>query len=159
MIIRTRPLNKFQEKILRDPHLNLPPGAVSPLVSRLRSRAEGKPLGDRQPGFEDVSLKRAQTKFKQWPMEKQVLSWDPFWANSLRNTQRLLDEEVMRNPCKDVYAESQIGKGVQFDVVDGTGKGKGKDHGKSKANNTIDVIAEDMAESATEESKYQTSRG
>ncbi|KAK5124709.1 hypothetical protein LTR85_001422 [Meristemomyces frigidus] len=57
-------LNKFQELLLFNPILSLPAGEPSPWLQRLRRRARGEPLGDYQPGFPGVSMKRLASEYR-----------------------------------------------------------------------------------------------
>ena len=56
--------SKFAQKLRQDPLLSLPNGEDGPVTQRLRRRAAGGPLGDEEPGFPGVSLKRQQRKLK-----------------------------------------------------------------------------------------------
>jgi len=65
LILRVRDremLNFFQRKLTVDPLLSLSSCKTSPWIKRLRWRAQGRPLGDYQPGFPSVSMKRLATE-------------------------------------------------------------------------------------------------
>ncbi|KAK4546914.1 hypothetical protein LTR36_001646 [Oleoguttula mirabilis] len=59
-----RGLNRFQEMMLLWPLLALPAGEPSPWLQRLQRRAGGEPLGDHQPGFPGVSMKRLASEYR-----------------------------------------------------------------------------------------------
>lgn len=56
--------NTFNKKLIVHALFPLAPDQRSPWLSRLRARADGGPLGDYQPGFENVSMKREQRDLK-----------------------------------------------------------------------------------------------
>jgi hypothetical protein len=64
--LKKKPLNKFGQHMANDPLLArfIDGKADSPWMQRLKRRGEGKPLGDYEPGFEGVSLKKIWKEMK-----------------------------------------------------------------------------------------------
>lgn len=97
----SRFLNKFQERLLVNPLLSLPADKPSPWLERLRRRARGEPLGDYQPGFPGVSMKRLASEYRR----------------DYEDARRQANETVNRAAAGEPDAVAAVAKTID-DVVD-----------------------------------------
>ena len=96
--------NEFTRKLLEDPLVPLPDNRIGPVYARLWCRARGAPLGDVEPGFPGVSMKRIQKMYKQMceeflesEDEARAQRWDQYEEaeeKRIEEAEKMVKEEI-----------------------------------------------------------------
>jgi len=103
-LILTPKLNVYQKHMLETPILCLPPGEPSPWLQRLRRRTNGGSLGDYQPGFPGISIKKISRQWKKTYAEAQRVAEDAqrLAERALQRSQGAEEVKVAQSPAEQL---------------------------------------------------------